>query len=85
MEKLSHLITSVVDMVYLKVVKAPQLGPKISHLFFVDDLMLFDEASSHQAHILKGCLDAFFILCSQTVSFDKFLIYNSPSSCRGFF
>ncbi|KAL6206939.1 hypothetical protein ACLB2K_024184 [Fragaria x ananassa] len=61
----SHIISSVVDVGKWKPVRASQSGPKVSHLFFADDLMLFAEASSSQAHVLKGCLDAFCALSGQ--------------------
>ncbi|XP_050386378.1 uncharacterized protein LOC126802738 [Argentina anserina] len=48
---------SVVDYHKWKPVSASQSGPKISHLFFVDDLMLFAEATPFQAFILKKYLD----------------------------
>ena len=73
MEKLSHLIQSAVDYGYWKAVKASQSGPKISHLFFVDDLILFTEDSSLQASLHKTCLDNFCALSGQTVSFEKYL------------
>ncbi|KAL6140994.1 hypothetical protein ACLB2K_059286 [Fragaria x ananassa] len=81
MEKLSHLIYSAVDYGYWKPVRASQFGPKISHLFFANDLMLFAEASVHQASVLKQCLHTFCTLSGQAVSFEKSLIYCSPNTC----
>lgn len=80
MEKLSHLIQSAVDDGHWKAVKASQSGPKISHLFFADDLMLFAKASTRQAHLLKLCLDNFCAVSGQTVSYEKSLIFCSPNT-----
>ncbi|KAL6129850.1 hypothetical protein ACLB2K_068232 [Fragaria x ananassa] len=55
-----------IDYGYWKAVKASQSGPKISHLFFADDLILFTEASSLQASLHKTCLDNFCALSGQT-------------------
>lgn len=82
MEKLSHLIQSAVDYGYWKAVKASQSGPKISHLFFADDLILFTEASSLQASLHKTCLDNFCALSGQTVSFEKSLVFCSPNTSK---
>ncbi|XP_040372858.1 uncharacterized protein LOC112194030 [Rosa chinensis] len=80
MEKLSHLIQSTVDIGAWKAVRASQSGPKISHLFFADDLMLFSEATSDQACIIKQCLDTFCSLSGQAVSYEKSLIFCSPNT-----
>lgn len=32
-----------------------------SHLFFADDLILFDDVSCSQAKVLKKCLDSLFV------------------------
>ncbi|KAK9944849.1 hypothetical protein M0R45_010396 [Rubus argutus] len=80
MEKLSHLIQTAADIGEWKAVRASQSGPKISHLFFADDLMLFAEASQEQADTLKLCLDIFCSLSGQSVSYDKSLIYCSPNT-----
>lgn len=82
MEKLSHLINSAVNMRYWKLVKASQSGPKISHLFFANDLRLFVEASKHQASILKRCLDSFCEFFGQAVSYEKSLIFCSPNTSK---
>ncbi|XP_024158077.2 uncharacterized protein LOC112165700 [Rosa chinensis] len=82
MEKLSHLIHSTVDVGLWRPVRASQSGPKVSHLFFADDLMLFAEASPNQAAALKNCLDIFCSLSGQAVSYEKSLIYCSPNTCK---
>lgn len=82
MEKLSHLIRTVVDIKRWKPFKASQSGPPISHLFFADDLVLFYEASIDQASILKECMDFFCNLSGQAVNFDKFVLYCSPNINR---
>lgn len=82
MEKLSHLISSAVEVKQWKPFRASQSGPAISHLFFADDLVLFAEASVSQATILKSCMDEFCNQSGQTVNFDKSAIYCSPNTCR---
>ncbi|CAL8991457.1 unnamed protein product [Prunus brigantina] len=46
-----------------------------------DDLILFGEASIHQAHLMKLCLDEFCHLSGQKVSFEKSRICVSPNIC----
>ncbi|KAL6272731.1 hypothetical protein ACE6H2_023423 [Prunus campanulata] len=81
MEKLSHLIQQKTHARSWKPVQICQGGPKISHLFFADDLILFGEASIHQALLMKRCLDDFCQLSGQKVSFDKSRICVSPNIC----
>ncbi|XP_062021276.1 uncharacterized protein LOC133737799 [Rosa rugosa] len=80
MEKLAHLIQSAVDIGAWKAVRTSQSGPKVSHLFFGDDLMLFAEATHDQARILKQCLDIFCSLSGQAVNYEKSLIFCSPNT-----
>ncbi|CAL9017352.1 unnamed protein product, partial [Prunus brigantina] len=68
MEKFSHLIVEAVKNCNWKPVKSSQGGPFVSHLFFADDLILFAEATPHQALIMK-----------QFVNFEKSAIYCSPN------
>ncbi|CAL2255380.1 unnamed protein product [Prunus armeniaca] len=81
MEKLSHLIQQKIHDGIWKPVQICQGGPNISYLFFADDLILFGEASIHQAHPMKLCLDEFCHLSGQKVSFDKSKICVSPKIC----
>lgn len=82
MKKLSHLIQSTVEVGEWKPIKSSQNGPLVSHLFFVDDLILFAAASSHQARVLKKCMDIFCELSGQSVNFDKSKLYCSPNTSR---
>ncbi|KAL6184070.1 hypothetical protein ACLB2K_045474 [Fragaria x ananassa] len=71
-----------VDSGHWRAVRASKSGPKVSHLFFADDLLLFAEASSEQANLLKRCLDLFCSLSGQAVSYEKSLIFCSPNTCE---
>ncbi|XP_048422575.1 uncharacterized protein LOC125469371 [Pyrus x bretschneideri] len=82
MEKLSHIINGCITTKKWKPVKLSSNGPPVSHLFFADDLILFAEASSTQARLLKDCLDIFCAVSSQQVNFDKSCIYCSPNISR---
>lgn len=53
-------------------------GPKLSHLFFTDDLTLFAEASIEQMEMIKECLNAFTSASGQRVNFVKSQIFFSP-------
>lgn len=70
-EKLSHLIQTSVEFGQWKPIKSSQHGPPVSHIFFVDDLILFAEASTSQARVLKKVVDSFCELSGQSVNFDK--------------
>lgn len=79
MEKLSHLIQSAIEVGEWKPIKSSMNGPYVSHLFFADDLILFAEASTQQAKVLKKCMDIFCELSGQSVNFDKSKLYCSPN------
>lgn len=52
-------------------------GPKISHLFFADDLVMFAEASIEKIEIIKQCLDLFCNASKERVNFEKSNIFFS--------
>ncbi|CAL9019822.1 unnamed protein product, partial [Prunus brigantina] len=79
LEKLSHLITEAVVKKEWRAVGISRTGPKISHLCFADDLLLFAEASTRQARVMKRCLDKFCRASGQVVSFEKSQILCSPN------
>ena len=54
-------------------------GPPLSNLFFTDDLILFGEASSAQASVIKGCLNRFCEASRQKVSFNKSVVHFSKN------
>lgn len=74
-EKLSHLIFAAGRRRGWKPVKTSQSGSNVSHLIFADGLILFSEATSKQARIMKLCQERFCNASDQMVNFDKFIIY----------
>jgi len=59
-------------------VKASQGGPAFSHLFFVDDLMLFAKADRKNCVAIKDVLDSFCDLSGQKISGKNTRVYFSP-------
>ena len=60
-------------------VKASRDNIGISHLFFVDDLMLFAKASEDNCETIKEVLECFYAELSQKVSVNKSQIYFSQN------
>ncbi|RDX66541.1 hypothetical protein CR513_54679, partial [Mucuna pruriens] len=63
----AHLIEREVASNNWKPIKLCRIGSSISHLFFVDNLLLFREASVAQVNIINNCLNAFFSSSRQKV------------------
>lgn len=59
MERLSHLINAAVDRGFWKPINLCVRWPFLSHLSFVDDLVLFSEASVEQVEVIKIVVDLF--------------------------
>jgi len=50
--------------------------PPLANLFFVDDLILFGEATVEQAKVIKCCLELFYLASGQKVSTQKSLVFS---------
>ena len=74
-EKLSQLISLVVSHNVWEPITLSTRGPKISHLYFVDDLVLFAKASVDQVQVIKGILDLFCKSFGQKVNLNKSCIF----------
>ncbi|KAA3476013.1 reverse transcriptase [Gossypium australe] len=84
-EGLSSLLRLAMNEGNLKGVKASRSGPKISHLLFADDCILFSEASRRGANVLKEILRKYRHSSGQCVNFDKSTVFfsrNTPESER---
>ena len=62
MDKLSHIICDVVAKRKWTPMRIGKSGPYISHLMFMDDLILFREASIDQIDMVIKCLITFYKL-----------------------
>lgn len=71
MDKLSHLIKQEVITGNWRAIKMDSQGPKISHLMFVDDLLLVGEAIERQMQCVMKTLQNFCSLTWQEVSEEK--------------
>lgn len=54
-------------------------GPRIFHLFFADDLILFAEASKSQIDVIMECLNDFCAISGQVISPAKEKLFVSPN------
>lgn len=66
----------------METLKASRNEPPISHLFFADDLLLFREASVHQAKCMEGVLSSFCNISGQRVNLAKSVIWYSSNTAR---
>ncbi|KAA3475053.1 reverse transcriptase [Gossypium australe] len=79
-EGLSSLMRTATRQGLVKGAKASRRGPAISHLLFADDCILFGEASTEGAKILKGILKDYENCSGQCVNFSKSTIFFSPNT-----
>lgn len=78
-ERLSQLIHVATSQGFWKPITLARGGPKLSHLMFADDLVLFSEATMDQVRVVKMCLDLFCNSSGQKVSNDKTQVFFSKN------
>ncbi|KAL9816790.1 putative reverse transcriptase domain, ribonuclease H domain, ribonuclease H-like superfamily [Arabidopsis thaliana] len=82
MERLCHMINrSILDKKW-KPISICRGGPKLSHICFADDLILFAEASVSQIRIIRRVLETFCRASGQKVNLEKSKIYFSSNVSR---
>ncbi|KAG7579838.1 Ribonuclease H domain [Arabidopsis thaliana x Arabidopsis arenosa] len=82
MERLCHQIEFSVAAKEWKPISLSCGGPKLSHICFADDLILFAEASVAQIRIIRRVLERFCIASGQKVSLEKSKIFFSENVHR---
>ncbi|CAE6176705.1 unnamed protein product [Arabidopsis arenosa] len=82
MERLCHLIENAVADKRWKPISLSQRGPKLSHMCFADDLILFAEASVAQIRVIRRVLESFCTASGQKVSLEKSKIFFSGNVSR---
>ena len=60
-------------------VRASRSGPSFSHVFFVDDIMLFAKANTKNCNAIMEVLNNFCNLAGQNVNYCKSRIFFSPN------
>ncbi|KAG7579386.1 Ribonuclease H domain [Arabidopsis thaliana x Arabidopsis arenosa] len=71
LERLCHLIDRSIANKDWKPISISRGGPKLSHICFADDLILFAEASITQIRVIRGVLEEFCKASGQKVSLEK--------------
>lgn len=82
MERLCHLIEKSVEEKKWKPVSLSRGGPKLSHICFAYDLILFAEASVAQIIVIRSILEKFCTASGQKVSLEKSKIFFSGNVTR---
>ena len=81
-ERLCHQIELAVARKEWKPIDLSQRGPKLSHVCFADDLILFAEASVAQVRVVRRVLESFCLASGQKVSLEKSKIFFSSNVSR---
>lgn len=78
-KRLFQLINHVVELGHWIPIRFSRFGPKLSHLAFADDLLLFAKATMDQAETLKKVMNVFCLSSGQEVSEEKTVVYFSTN------
>lgn len=83
METLSHSIRTTIESKTWCPCQASRSGPRVSHLFFANDLLLFGEATSRQARVMETILQRCCMESGQKVNLEKSWICYAPNTPIG--
>jgi hypothetical protein len=81
-DKLFHLISQAVNEGKWKAPKAGKNGLIVSHLMFMDDLLLFGETTEVQMKCMVDILDNLCRMSGQQVSNEKTSVFFSSNASR---
>ena len=79
-ERLAQLIETSYKEGHWKALPITRGGIRLSHLMFVDDVVLFGEASKARAQVINDCLNRFCEASGQKISTQKSRVYFSPNT-----
>lgn len=79
MEVLGHKIQTAVSEGWWRPCRPSRQGPPLSHLFFADDLLLFGDASFHQAETMRRVLADFCHVSGQKMNIGKSKVWLTPN------
>lgn len=82
LERLCQLIERSIGLGEWKPISLSRGGPKLSHICFADDLILFAQASVAQIRIIRRVLERFCNASGQKVSLEKSKIFFSNNVSR---
>nr|DAD24643.1 TPA_asm: hypothetical protein HUJ06_026107 [Nelumbo nucifera] len=77
LETLSGMLNKVVANGEMKPFKFSRTGPKLSHIFYADDLFIFLKASITQLNCVRNILDNFCNAFRETINYSKSILFTS--------
>lgn len=78
MERLSNMITNKVDQGSWKGIYVSRSSTLVTHIFFVDDLILFGQASKSTCIAILEVLNSFYAISCQSINFNKSKVFFLP-------
>lgn len=80
MDALSRLLIQAQETHIIRGIRASINGPRINHLFFADDALLFVRNKQSEVLAFTKILETFERMPGQRINFDKSIVYFSPNT-----
>ncbi|KAK5843387.1 hypothetical protein PVK06_005843 [Gossypium arboreum] len=80
MDALSRMLTNAQETNHIKGIRASKDGPRINHLFFADDALLFVRNKRSEVKVFTQILESFKRMSVQSINLDKSMVYFSPNT-----